>query len=202
MPAKIVSYTFSFSNRNNSYVKLFAHLFIICRAQWIQNISKPHTCTHTHTHSNLIAYLYHRYITTKSRHHPNYRYSVEAVAQHILLPTSDRCLCVCCLWYWMVCSLMVENHWCVNENVWEKLNSKPFYKVALMLQSVCVCVRESWRDRGRMGGREYTMKNDNVKISLYGLLTSVTVVVMLWCRFTAAQLCYYSTTISTQNENR
>lgn len=46
-------------------------------------------------HTNLIAYLYHRYITTKSRHHPNYSYRAEAVTEYTASHVRSFPVCVC-----------------------------------------------------------------------------------------------------------
>lgn len=95
---------------------------------------------HAHTHTQILSLTF---ITVIS---PPKAVTIPTIVIESRSGSSIYCFphpiipCVLLLWYWMVCSLMVENHWCVNENVWEKLNSKPFYKVALMPQSVYVCV--------------------------------------------------------------
>lgn len=91
----------------------FAHLFIICRAQWIQNIQ---------SHTNLIANRYHRHRPQNTENDVQRRKKKEERKPKLDAPVLN----------W---GSARWNHWYVNENIREKLNSKPFYKVALTLKA-------------------------------------------------------------------
>lgn len=113
VPTK-VSHTFSFSNGNNSYVKLFHIFSSFCCAQWIQNI-QSHTNLIATAITIIIATSHHNRTQNTKHNTPTYKNSLTRNSHPI-----TRYLYI----QWSSSSW---NRWYVDENIREKLNFKSIF---------------------------------------------------------------------------